>query len=290
MRLICPNCGAQYEIDAALLPEGGRDVQCSACGHTWFQHPDTLEADLADELGVTAPAEPRAEAAAPPSRPAPELEHVSEPEPDDAPEPELQAPPPERRRPRRPDEAALAILREEAEREAEVRRREAAGMETQGELGLDDLPVRPRAAAQPSLEELAATVSAAVTPEPEPDPAPEPEGQAADRQRPADRRALFPDIDEINSSLAGGSAEPVTPVAAERAETERRQRRRGFRIGFLTVVTFASLLIVLYAYAPRLAETFPEARPYLADYVAWANLKRLQIDGLMQSAIALIGG
>lgn len=37
MRLICPNCAAQYEIDAAVLPEKGRDVECSRCGQIWFQ-------------------------------------------------------------------------------------------------------------------------------------------------------------------------------------------------------------------------------------------------------------
>lgn len=41
MRLICPNCGAQYEVPESVIPETGRDVQCSSCGHTWFQrHPD----------------------------------------------------------------------------------------------------------------------------------------------------------------------------------------------------------------------------------------------------------
>jgi predicted Zn finger-like uncharacterized protein len=38
MRLICPNCGAQYEVPESVIPETGRDVQCSSCGHTWFQH------------------------------------------------------------------------------------------------------------------------------------------------------------------------------------------------------------------------------------------------------------
>lgn len=38
MRLICPNCGAQYEVPESVIPEAGRDVQCSGCGHTWFQH------------------------------------------------------------------------------------------------------------------------------------------------------------------------------------------------------------------------------------------------------------
>jgi len=39
MRLVCPNCGAQYEVSDEAIPGGGRDVQCSACGHTWFQAP-----------------------------------------------------------------------------------------------------------------------------------------------------------------------------------------------------------------------------------------------------------
>jgi len=37
MRLTCPNCGARYEVDDALIPPEGRDVQCSDCFTTWFQ-------------------------------------------------------------------------------------------------------------------------------------------------------------------------------------------------------------------------------------------------------------
>ena len=37
MRITCPNCGAQYEVDDTLIPEAGRDVQCSNCGKGWFQ-------------------------------------------------------------------------------------------------------------------------------------------------------------------------------------------------------------------------------------------------------------
>ena len=64
MRLVCPNCSAQYEIDGSMIPDEGRDVQCSNCGHTWFELPpppadfgdagaqdfeDTLVADEAPE-------------------------------------------------------------------------------------------------------------------------------------------------------------------------------------------------------------------------------------------------
>ena len=45
MRLQCPNCDAEYEVGASAIPFEGRDVQCSNCGHGWFQaHPD-FEAD-----------------------------------------------------------------------------------------------------------------------------------------------------------------------------------------------------------------------------------------------------
>ena len=52
MRLSCPNCGAQYEVPAEVIPENGRDVQCSNCGHTWFQlHPDH-DSEMSLELGT----------------------------------------------------------------------------------------------------------------------------------------------------------------------------------------------------------------------------------------------
>lgn len=52
MRLNCPNCGAQYEVPDEVIPQAGRDVQCSSCGNTWFQvHPDA-DNDLADDLGA----------------------------------------------------------------------------------------------------------------------------------------------------------------------------------------------------------------------------------------------
>ncbi|WP_299354080.1 zinc-ribbon domain-containing protein [uncultured Shimia sp.] len=55
MRLSCPNCGAQYEVPVEVIPQDGRDVQCSNCGHTWFQlHPDQ-DVDLAQETGGSLP-------------------------------------------------------------------------------------------------------------------------------------------------------------------------------------------------------------------------------------------
>lgn len=37
MRITCPRCNACYEVPDAVMPPGGRDVQCSVCGHSWYQ-------------------------------------------------------------------------------------------------------------------------------------------------------------------------------------------------------------------------------------------------------------
>ena len=37
MRLVCPNCKANYEIPRQAVPIGGREVKCASCGHSWFQ-------------------------------------------------------------------------------------------------------------------------------------------------------------------------------------------------------------------------------------------------------------
>lgn len=59
MRLVCPNCSAQYEIDVSMIPDEGRDVQCSNCGHTWFElpaPPEMMEAESA--MAAEAAADP----------------------------------------------------------------------------------------------------------------------------------------------------------------------------------------------------------------------------------------
>lgn len=76
MRLMCPNCDAEYSVDDAAIPPSGRDVQCSNCGHAWFQlHPDAeREAETLAALFAEAPATGpgRAETPPVPGGPAPE--------------------------------------------------------------------------------------------------------------------------------------------------------------------------------------------------------------------------
>lgn len=93
MRLTCPNCGAQYEVADDAIPENGRDVQCSNCGHVWLEKPGGSAVDgepsewddaEAQTAAVEPPVEDLAEDApvpAPKPDPAPEAEPESESEP-----------------------------------------------------------------------------------------------------------------------------------------------------------------------------------------------------------------
>ena len=42
MIITCPNCEKKFQIDPALVPENGRDLQCGSCNHAWFYKPENL--------------------------------------------------------------------------------------------------------------------------------------------------------------------------------------------------------------------------------------------------------
>ena len=50
MLLVCPNCGARYEVPEQNIPDCGRDVQCSACSMTWFQTSPNLQKPPTQEV------------------------------------------------------------------------------------------------------------------------------------------------------------------------------------------------------------------------------------------------
>ena len=39
----CNNCHKKFDLDANLIPEEGRLLQCSACNHTWFLKKKKIE-------------------------------------------------------------------------------------------------------------------------------------------------------------------------------------------------------------------------------------------------------
>ncbi|WP_323038545.1 zinc-ribbon domain-containing protein [Gemmobacter sp.] len=260
MRLICPNCDAQYEVDASLIPAEGRDVQCSACNHVWFQAPDLPE-------GAGESPAPAAVTAAP-VVPEPE---PSAPEPDPEPEPED----PQVLRRHSLDESMLAVLREEAERETRARAEEnaraaARSLEMQPELGLTEAPA-PRLRIRPRAQE-----PEDAAPPPVPDPVP-----VSTR---AARRELLPDIEAINSTLDASSASRRGGGGVTLPEPPER-RRAGFRIGFVLMIALAVLAWAVYSQSARIGQAVPAAQPALAGYVALMDKARLGLDALMQGAL-----
>lgn len=266
MRLTCPNCDAQYEVDEAVIPDEGRDVQCSSCGHTWFQlsaarlaeaKPTEAPAAVADDgfddlpdlddlpPAAAMPAELSLAAAAPPEVPAGLKQRTL-------------------------DDAVLNVLREEAERESSARQAEGSSIEAQSEFGLGD--ATPVAAPPPAAETTPIPPAAAA----EPDPS---GGHLVSRNS---RRELLPDIEEINSTLRASSERSDDPAARDVPET-LRQRRSGFRRGFLSALTVMILALLPYVLADSLATRVPALATAVTGYSHVIDSVRLWLDGRMKS-------
>lgn len=275
MRLTCPNCGAQYEVDDRAIPEAGRDVQCSNCSHTWFQVSAAAQA-----------AEEAAAAEAAPSMPEPaEVEGTEE----DGTEAEAreaeatgahdaaggfpQTVRPQRRRPL--DENIQAVLREEAEREK--RAREAEGpVQIQPELGVPAPPPKP-------------------VPVPPPAAAPEVDDDEDDLDEPhqpqrGSRRDLLPDIEQINSTLrAGGQADfPAPPPESDMDAVRHEKGRRGFRRGFSYAVVILVVILVLYKMGPELSQRYPALAGPLNALHAAIDQYRAWLDRKVMAVVAMI--
>lgn len=282
MRLICPNCGAQYEVDESVIPDGGRDVQCSNCGHAWFQlSAKHLKAEAEEAAQAPDPVpEPALDPVAPPEPPA-------EPEPAPEPEPAAVAAEPEADatsgRPRRTlDDAVRNVLREEAERETRARVAEGSTVETQPELGL---AAAIGAAAATTGGRASATLATATATATEARVATDDDAHDFDEDAlvsRASRRELLPDIEEINSTLRATSERGGDAAAIDAPETLAR-RRSGFRMGFTTAILVAAILLALYVLAPGLARSVPALEPALTSYVATVDAGRLWLDGRMRA-------
>lgn len=294
MRLICPSCGAQYEVDDSVIPDAGRDVQCSNCGHAWFQnsavqikneaHAQSAEADHSDD-GDWVEAEAAFQDASVDPEPSPAVASSDDDTPqNNAPEAteveETVAEPvmsPERKR-RTLDDAVRNVLQEEAARESRARQSDGQSIETQPDLGLS-------AAAAP------AAASAALA---EHDRIARLRGDEDDLDEEAlisraSRKELLPDIEEINSTLRATSERGDEAAAMDAPETLRR-RRFGFRFGFSTAVIIAGLALGLYLLAPTLSERYPAMEPSLTSYLQVVEPARIWLDAALQSLTASLNG
>lgn len=257
MRLTCPHCDAQYEVDAAVIPEDGRDVQCSSCGHTWFQL-SAAALVAADETAAKADDG---------FDDVPDLDDLSAAETPEPPEAAPEVAPAAKAAPKQRtlDDAVLNVLREEADREAKARQSEGSSLEAQGEFGLA------AAAPAPVVTEVA---PAAVDPG---------EGVHGDPLvARGSRRELLPDIEEINSTLRATSERSGDPAARNVPET-LRQRRSGFRRGFLSALSVMILALLPYVLADSLATRVPSLAPAVTGYAHAIDSFRLWLDGRMKS-------
>lgn len=282
MRLTCPNCGAQYEVPSEVIPTNGRDVQCSNCGNTWFQaHPDhpvemseepeftTAVPDTHRETVADQPVEFDEEPSVPVEEPevaevseSAEMAVEAESEPKDTARSGL-------------DSAVSKILRQEAEREAALRAAEAgSGLESQPDLGLDEIGGDASQRAQEASTRMARMRG-------------EQPGKAEAASSLDSRRDMLPDIEEINSTLRAGDGDDAMPDAAAMAGAG--PRRSGFARGFLLSLLVVAGLAYLYAKAPSIAQSLPQADPVLSAYVGLVDQARGWLDGLVNGVASQKG-
>lgn len=324
MRLICPNCGAQYEVDDSVIPDSGRDVQCSDCGTAWFQKSAAAmaaEAEarrsavvaaaskglamewaetsrLAGDTEETTPTAPQEEPA--PAEPAEvEAEVVAEVEVMTEVEVEVEAEPappaaPETAEEVAPEPEPQVVFKRRAIDETtlnvlreEAEREAKARREEQGGTVHRPVVPEPEATVERSLQTRAAPEAAAVVqPAPAPAPAPEPAPSEDDRHS---RKELLPDIEQIKSTLRSTSDRAGDADMLDVTEYQRRQRA-SFRTGFVWAIVVIAALSALYALAPEIVSAMPGTEGLMAAYVSAVDGLRLWLQNATLAAAMAMGG
>jgi len=323
MRLICPNCDAQYEVGEGVIPAEGRDVQCSNCGHTWFQYPDGYDdrpvEELEDDRALTTQAQ----------------DHFTEAEEDDF-ETSLRAaldenaehadaasemsmpddvPTGDDRQiddPAQPEHDPFAkddIEDDDADITAPVTAAAAAARAVRRELP-DDITEILRAEAQRESEarsnepkgELETQSDLGLDRPGDDDDQrarkarrrlsqfnDDDEGEGDLQPGKASRRNALPDIEDINSTLrATTDRKRETAAAATEPAQKSRSRRAGFRTGFYLMIFAAIVLGMVYVMAPQIVEAVPMSEPYVSIWVTFADQMRWVLDDLIRAAVQKI--
>ena len=268
MRLLCPNCGAQYEVPEDHIPKKyGRDVQCSACNHTWFQtHPvqdlnpssqEKIEnSDLLTEHGDQSAQ--------------PDFNHEIENSANISTGTLPQSAATPQKRSLHPSVAG--VLREEAKREVEERSNmssQTAGMQNNPELTSNaPYSFTPDHARDADVDMRALDALY----------------QNSDQTAKSARGALLPDIDEINSTLSTEVADWPTDSEASKATIEKGQRKLGFFLGIAIIVAAAAL----YYFAQPLGDSIPALQQPLELYQQWIDSMRIALDQWIRQAIIWI--
>ena len=261
-----------------VIPARGRDVQCSNCGHTWFQGHAQVGEDIplvepvADPKVRTPASPPPAERPAPTAPEGEPVEAADEATVDAAREApvapedgsegdedggEMPPAPPRREL----DPAVVGVLREEAAYENRRRQQERGALEVQSDLGLE----------QPSSDNTGRKRD--VTPGVGDDKAPSPSSKAPVTAPERSRNEAFPDVDEVTQSLRHDRK-----LRHREPEPEALEGGSGFVTGFVLVVVVAALALAIYSSASQIAEAVPEAAPLLEAYTAQVDAARRWLD------------
>ncbi len=327
MRLICPNCGAQYEVPADAIPADGRDVQCSNCAHTWLELPgaseaaqaglaagpaavDTVDDEFGDDEagddvapGTETPADDPVAAImtgaaapqdAPPPAPVPETVPPSDPAPvlakteTDA-RPVADAPARSDSTAREAAANARTPVRQPlSPTVAEILREEAA-REAANRKGAtaDAFEDQPDLGLDRPLDREDQLAEEARRRMARIKGEAAPATSATVTQTSGARSELLPDIEEINSSLRSTARRADPEEPQDEPEIAQERHRRGFRFGFFIAVLIFGTLALVYANAPRIADALPQTQPALSRYVDTVDAGRLWLDTQVQSWLAV---
>ncbi len=318
MRLTCPNCGAQYEVPDEVIPETGRDVQCSNCGDTWFQnHPSQQADDASDATEAPHPGWDSPEDDAVDDF-APEVEDTVDDGSDDPAEDMPAAEPEDEATPEPEDPEEYEDAAEEGADEPEASVEEPEDLAEDDEADEEETPEVPaRRALDPAIadllreeaareEEARAAEGGGLETQPdlgldgqsdEDDQRSQqaksrmarmrglPEDSDAEAEDPEpdpgliSRRNLLPDIDEINSSLDSESVRAEAEQAGgDGASGGVAVGKSGFGTGFRRVVLLVLILVLLYVLAPVISENVPALAGVMKSYVDTVNAGRIWLN------------
>lgn len=299
MRLICPNCHAQYDVSDDAIPPGGRDVQCSNCQLSWFQTEkptvpgrETAKILAPSEADATSQEEPAEDAPVAEAKAAHEVEasetEAAQPkdatderlaEPDTTPDAEPAAQP--QRKPL--DDAVASILREEAA--VSTGATTAAATSAASAAAPISKPPATEAAKAPkpvTADETRQRIALMTAEEGGTQAGTKTQTAEGSATTSADEAHLrtVPSINEINATLRARAQANDTSGLTE-AEKEEAVQRKGFRRGFFVVVILLVILILPYILADQITENMPQTTGIMSSYVAMVDQLRVSLNELI---------
>ena len=55
MIINCIKCNKKFEVNASLIPDNGRTIQCGSCNHVWFYKPEIEQSKNEIKAEITSP-------------------------------------------------------------------------------------------------------------------------------------------------------------------------------------------------------------------------------------------